>query len=158
MSTDTSTSVHASTTVDLPIQQAFTLFTRDIGTWWNPDHHIIDTPYSHMVFDGFVGGHVYDVGTDGSECRWSRVLVYEPPREVVFSWDIDTQWHVETDLARSSEVHVTFSEDESGRTTVSLEHRHLDRHGEGWESLAASISGGWQSDVLDLYAAVAAQS
>jgi uncharacterized protein YndB with AHSA1/START domain len=157
MSTDTKTSVRATTTVDLPIEDAFTLFTEGIGSWWNPDHHIIDVPYSHMVFDPFVGGHVYDVGTDSSECRWSRVLVYERPDSVVFSWDIDAHWQVEKDPARCSEVHVEFAEESPGRTTVVLEHRHLDRHGDGWESLAESLSGGWQSDVLDLYAAVAQQ-
>jgi uncharacterized protein YndB with AHSA1/START domain len=157
MTTDIKTSVRATTTVDLPIAEAFTLFTDDIGTWWNADHHIIEAPYSHMVFDAFVGGNVYDVGTDGSECRWSRVLAYDPPHRVVFSWDINGHWALETDPARCSEVHVGFSEDSPGRTTVLLEHRHLDRHGNGWESLAESLSGGWQSDVLDLYAAAAAR-
>jgi uncharacterized protein YndB with AHSA1/START domain len=158
MSTDTSTSVNAATTVDLPIEQAFTLFTEGIGSWWNPDHHIIEAPYSHMVFEPFSGGNVMDVGTDGSECRWARVLVYERPHTVVFSWDIDTRWQLETDQARCSEVHVQFSEDTPGQTSVVLEHRHLDRHGDGWETLAEGLSGGWQSDVLDLYAAVAAAS
>jgi uncharacterized protein YndB with AHSA1/START domain len=155
MSTDTSTSVRATTTVDLPVEDAFRLFTEGIGTWWNPDHHIIAAPYSHMLFEPFVGGNVYDVGTDGSECRWSRVLAYDPPQRVVFSWDIDTHWQVEPDPARCSEVHVSFSSDGPDRATVVLEHRHLDRHGDGWEELAAGLSGGWQSDVLDLYAAVA---
>lgn len=31
------------------------------------------------------------------------------------------------------------------RTRVVLEHRHLDRHGDGWESVAAGVDavGGW---------------
>jgi len=157
MSTGTSTSVRATTTVPLPVDEAFMLFTEGIGTWWNADHHIIEAPLSHMVFEPFAGGNVYDVGTDGSECRWSRVLVYDRPHRVVFSWDIDTRWRIETDPARCSEVHVTFTEDEPGRTTVALEHQHLDRHGEGWERLPEAIGTGWQEGGLDLYAAAASR-
>jgi uncharacterized protein YndB with AHSA1/START domain len=156
MSTDTSTSVRATTTVALPAQEAFTLFTEDIGTWWNADHHIIEAPLSRMVFEPYVGGNVYDVGTDGSECRWSRVLSYEPPHRVVFSWDINDHWAIETDPARCSEVHVTFTEDGPGRTQVVLEHRHLDRHGDGWQSMIEPITRGWQQGGLDLFAAAAA--
>jgi uncharacterized protein YndB with AHSA1/START domain len=155
MSTDTSTSVRATTTVALPPVEAFRLFTEDIGTWWNADHHIIEAPLSHMVFEPFVGGNVYDVGTDGSECRWSRVLAYEPPDRVVFSWDIDSHWVIEADPSRCSEVHVTFTEEEPGRTHVVLEHRHLDRHGEGFASLIEPITRGWQQGGLDLFAAAA---
>ena len=141
----------------LPIAEAFTLFTQDIDTWWNKDHHIIEAPFSHMVFEPFVGGNVYDVGTDGSECRWSRVLVYDPPSHVVFSWDINAQWQIESDPALCSEVHVTFTEDPAGNTTVVLEHRHLDRHGEALLSQIDGMRTGWQEGLLDLYAKAAAE-
>lgn len=158
MTTDTSTSVRATTTVDLPIAEAFTLFTEGIGTWWNADHHIIEAPFSHMVFEPFVGGNVYDVGTDGSECRWSRVLAYDPPRRVVFSWDINARWQIESEPALCSEVHVTFAEEAPGTTSVVLEHRHLDRHGEDLLPQVESIRTGWQEGGLDLFAAAAARS
>ncbi|MGC4111621.1 MAG: SRPBCC family protein [Nocardioides sp.] len=157
MSTDTGTSIQATTTVDLPADEAFTLFTDDIGTWWNADHHIIEAPLSHMVFDPFVGGNLYDVGTDGSECRWARVLVYDRPHEVVFSWDINAQWQIETDPAKCSEVRVTFTEDPPGRTTVVLEHRHLERHGDEIVSQVEGMRSGWQEGLIDKYAEAAAQ-
>ena len=87
-----------------------------------------------MVFEPRVGGHVYDRGVDGSECRWARVLAYEPPNRVVISWDINTQWQLETDLEKTSEVEVRFVAEAPDRTRVELEHRNLDRHGEGWEA------------------------
>jgi uncharacterized protein YndB with AHSA1/START domain len=158
MSTDThATSVTATTTVEVPIDRAFTVFTEEIGTWWHPDHHIIEAPLSHMVFDPFVGGHVYDVGTDGSECRWSRVLVYDPPARVVFSWDIDVQWQVESDPGRCSEVEVTFTAEGASTTRVVLVHHYLDRHGDGWTTMADAFSQGWQSGVLDRFAAECAR-
>ena len=49
------------------------------------------------------------------------------------SWDINTEWELETDLERTSEVEVRFIAEGAERTRVELEHRHLDRHGDGWE-------------------------
>jgi uncharacterized protein YndB with AHSA1/START domain len=153
MTTDTQPlSITATTTVEVPIEEAFRFFTEQIGDWWNADHHIIEAPLSHMVFEPFVGGHVYDVGTDGSECRWSRVLVYEPPSRVVFSWDINARWAIETDPASCSEVEVTFTEDRPGTTTVVLQHRHLERHGDEIASQLEGMRTGWQEGLLDVYA------
>ncbi len=139
------TSVRTSIVVDAPIERAFSVFTDDIGSWWNPDHHILEAELAEMVFEPREGGHVYDRGVDGSECRWGRVLAYEPPSRVVFSWDIDTQWQLETDLARTSEVEVRFVAEEANRTRVELDHRNLDRHGEGWEQMRAAVGSpeGW---------------
>ena len=41
---------------------------------------------------------------------------------VVFSWDIDPQWQIETDLNRTSEVEVRFFSETPNRTRVELEH------------------------------------
>jgi uncharacterized protein YndB with AHSA1/START domain len=141
------TSVWTSITVDAPIERAFSLFTDGIGTWWHPDHHLLEGELAEMVFEPRVGGHIYDRGVDGSECRWARVLAYEPPELVVFSWDINTQWQLETDLERTSEVAVRFVAETAERTRVELEHRHLDRHGDGWEQMRAAVGSpdGWGS-------------
>ncbi len=139
------TAVSRSIVVEVPVDRAFSVFTDDIGTWWPPEHHIIEAPLSRMVFEPRVGGHVYDVGTDGSECRWSRVLAYEPPRRVVFTWDINMQWQVESDPAKASEIEVRFVPEGDAHTRVELTHRHLDRHGEGWEGMRDAVAdpNGW---------------
>jgi uncharacterized protein YndB with AHSA1/START domain len=141
----TDTSVHTSIVVEAPMERAFSVFTEDIGSWWNPDHHLLEGELADMVFEPRVGGHVYDRGVDGSECRWARVLAYEPPNRVVISWDIDTRWELETDLEKTSEVEVRFVADGADRTRVELEHRNLDRHGDGWEGMRDSVGSpdGW---------------
>jgi uncharacterized protein YndB with AHSA1/START domain len=143
------TSVSTSIVVDAPADRAFTIFTEDMESWWPPDHHVIEAPLSHMVFETKEGGDVYDVGTDGSECRWARVLAYDPPHRVVFSWDVTTQWKIETDLAKTSEVEVRFVAEGTGRTRVELEHRHLDRHGDGWEGMRDAVGSpeGWNAEL-----------
>jgi hypothetical protein len=148
------TSVTTSADVDAPAEHAFRVFTEGIGTWWDPDHHILTAPLAEMVFEPFAGGHIIDRGTDGTECRWSRVLVYDPPRVVVFSWDINLQWQVETDPAKTSEVEVTFTPDGPSRTRVVLTHRNIDRHGDGWETMRDMLGSGWN---LSRFAQVAAE-
>ncbi len=147
------TSVSVDTYVDAPIEHAFRVFTDGIQTWWEPDHHLLDAPLESMTFEPHVGGHIVDRYADGRECRWARVLAYEPPSRVVFSWDISLDWQVQTDLDKTSEVEVTFAADGPHRTHVVLTHRNLDRHGDGWESMRDAVSRGWS---LARYAEVAA--
>jgi uncharacterized protein YndB with AHSA1/START domain len=142
------TTVSTSVEIEAPIAHAFHVFTAGIGTWWDDDKHILEAPLAEMVFEPFAGGHIIDRGTDGSECRWARVLAYEPPARVCFSWDITTKWQIETDPELTSEVEVTFAEIEPGRTRVVLTHRHLDRHGEGWENMRDAVGQGWSLEPL----------
>jgi uncharacterized protein YndB with AHSA1/START domain len=153
------TSVRKSIVVEAPAERAFAVFTEGIGTWWHPDHHIIEAELAEMVFEPRVGGHIYDRGTDGSECRWARVLAYDPPTRVVFSWNINAQWKLETDPDRTSEIEVRFTPEGPERTRVELEHRHLDRHGEGWEGIRDAVGApdGWGAG-LKVFAETAARA
>jgi uncharacterized protein YndB with AHSA1/START domain len=146
MTTQTATtSVRASIVVEAPIERAFSVFTEDIGSWWPPDHHILQAELAEMVFEPRQGGHVYDRGVDGSECHWARVLAYEPPNRVVISWDVSPQWQIEADPTKTSEVEVRFVSESPSRTRVELEHRNLERHGEGWEQMRDAVGApdGW---------------
>jgi uncharacterized protein YndB with AHSA1/START domain len=146
MSTQASeTSTQHSIVVEAPIERAFSVFTDDFGSFKPPDHNLLDVEIAETVFESHVGGNIYDRGVDGSECRWARVLAYEPPNRVVFSWDISAQWQIETDLDKTSEVEVRFIAESPDRTRVELEHRNLDRHGEGWEAERDAVGGdqGW---------------
>jgi hypothetical protein len=77
---------------------------RGTGSWWNPGHQILRAELAEMVFEPQVGGYIIDRYTDGSECRWARVLVYDSPHRVCFSWDVNMAWQLETDPARASEI------------------------------------------------------
>jgi uncharacterized protein YndB with AHSA1/START domain len=118
--------------VDAPIERAFSVFTARFGEIKPPEHNMLGAPIVETTFEPHVGGHIYDRAEDGRECRWARVLVYEPPTRVVFSWDIGPT-----------------------RTRVELEHRNIDRHGPGWEHIKAGVDGddGWPR-YLDRFAAL----
>lgn len=141
--TDTRTSVRVETDVDAPIEHTFRVFTEGIDTWWDPGHHLHDAEIESMTFEPRVGGHIIDRFKDGHELAWARVLAYEPPNRVVFSWDITTDWKPSTDLAKSSEIEVTFEAVGPEQTHVVLLHRHLDRHGDGWEGMRDAVGQGW---------------
>src|SRR5213083_1757222 len=131
----TATTVRSSIVVEAPIERAFRVFTGQFGRFKPPEHNMLGVEIAETVFEPRVGGQVYDRGVDGSECHWARVLAYEPPRRVVISWDLSPRWQVETDPAKTSEVEVRFVSESPERTRVEVEHRHLDRHGDGWEGL-----------------------
>jgi uncharacterized protein YndB with AHSA1/START domain len=141
------TTVTASISVDASAEQAFETFTADIGSWWPADHHVLEAELAEMVFEPRVGGAVVDRGVDGSECRWARVLAYDPPRRLVISWDIALNWQIETDPEKTSEVEVRFIPQGPERTLVELEHRGIDRHGEGWEKMHEAVGSpnGWDA-------------
>lgn len=131
--------------VHAPVERAFALFTERFGDFKPKEHNLLGAPIAATRFEPRVGGHIYDVGEDGSECRWARVLAFEPPTRVVFSWDISPYWQIETDTAKTSEVEVRFIAEAPDTTRVELEHRHLDRHGDGWQGVRDGVAGdgGW---------------
>ena len=145
MSTETGTSVRLQIVVAAPIERAFRVFTEQFDRIKPREHNLLGVEIAETVFEPRVGGHVYDRGVDGSECRWARVLAYEPPDRVVISWDINPRWQVETDPAKTSEVEIRFIAESPGQTRVELEHRNLERHGAGWESVRDGVGGegGW---------------
>ncbi|MEZ0352822.1 SRPBCC family protein [Mycobacterium sp. pR1184] len=131
--------------VNAPIERAFAVFTEQFGDFKPREHNLLAVPIAETVFETHAGGHIYDRGVDGSECRWARVLAYEPPHRLLFTWDISASWQPEPDKSRTSEVEVRFTAESETRTRVELEHRHLDRHGPGWQSVADGVDGeaGW---------------
>ena len=137
--------VKQSIVVEAPIGRAFKVFTEDFGSFKPPEHNLLGVAIAETVFEPRVGGYVYDRGIDGSECRWARVLAYEPPHRVLLSWNISPQWQIETDPQKTSEWEVRFTAETPNRTRVELEHRALERHGAGWESVRDGVASdqGW---------------
>ena len=158
MTTAQDTSVRTEIVVDAPIERAFRVFTEHFDRIKPREHNMLAVDIAESVFEPRVGGRVYDRGVDGSECQWARVLACEPPDRIVFTWDISPQWQIESDLDRASEVEVRFIAESSNRTRVELEHRNLDRHGDGWEGTREGVGGdqGWPLYLQRFAEAVAA--
>jgi uncharacterized protein YndB with AHSA1/START domain len=144
-------------TVDATPDRAFRVFT-DQARWWPRDKHIGKTDPQTIVLEPRAGGRWYERGTDGAECDWGKVLVWDPPRRLVLAWQISGAWQYDPSLV--TEVEVKFTPAGSGRTRVELEHRNLDRYGANAEAVRNAISspGGWPGIMADFAAAVTRQA
>jgi uncharacterized protein YndB with AHSA1/START domain len=162
MSDDTTTvlaPVRHAVTVPLPKQEAFTLFTDGINSWWPREHHLGKAELAEAVLEPKAGGRYRERGVDGSECDWGRVIACEPPERILVAWQITESggdWVYDPDASHGSEFEVTFTSQPDGQTLVELEHRHIERHGGGAASIHRGVGGpgGWSS-VLGAYTKVA---
>lgn len=138
-------SVKHSVVVEAPLARAFEVFTKDFGRFKPAEHNLLGVKIAETVLEPRAGGYLYDRGIDGSECRWARVLAYEPPNRVLLTWNISPRWQLETDPEKVSEWEVRFTSETPQRTRVEIEHRKLDRHGDGWEGVRNGVAaeGGW---------------
>jgi hypothetical protein len=150
------TPVRKSTTVKATAARAFLVFTEGIDTWWPRSHNIGSAPSKRTIIEGRSGGRCYGELTDGTECDWGTILVWDPPRRFVMAWQVSPTWQFEPDLAKSSEVEVRFTPDGDGFTRVDLEHRYFERHGAGVERMRAAVDSvqGWNG-LLGAFAAEA---
>ena len=139
------TSIRLEIVVETPIERAFRVFTEDFDRIKPREHNMLGVDIAETVLEPRAGGRVFDRGIDGSEFQWARVLAFEPPNRLVISWDLNPQWQIESDPDKTSEVEVRFIAETAERTRVELEHRNLDRHGEGWQAERDAVGGdgGW---------------
>ena len=146
-----------SITVKASAEHAFNVFTAGFDTWWPRTHHIGKSAMKKAVIEPFAGGRCYSEQADGTDCPWGTVTAWEPPRRLVFAWQITHDWGFEPDLSKASEVEVLFTPQPDGSTRVDLEHRHLGRMGAGAAAMRTAVSseGGWGM-LLELFARRAA--
>lgn len=145
--------------VNVPIDRAFRVLTEKMGTWWPASHHIGKTPFTEIVVEPRAGGRWFERGAAGTECDWGRVLVWEPPKRLILAWHLQPDWQYSTDPARASEVAFEFIAEGPEATRLEFEHRHIERHGEGWERLFGEVDspGGWTGVLAEYDSSVTGQ-
>lgn len=155
--------VRKSVRVKAPINRAFHVFVEQMESWWPATHHIGKTPFESIYVEPRAGGRWYERDANGHQCEWGTVLAWDPPHRVAFSWHLgpghdQPGWQFNPDMAKASEVEIRFTAEGPQATLVELEHRNLERHGEGHEQLRAVFDGpgAWVS-ILEKYANAANQ-
>lgn len=139
-------------TIAVPIDQAFQAFTGSIDQWWPHEFHIGMADVAEVVLEPRADGRWYERGVDGTECDWGRVLLWEPPHHLVFTWQINGTWQFDPDPGHASEIDVRFTAHGPYDTTVAVEHRHFERlDGGGTINDAIQGGGGWTL-LLDSFA------
>lgn len=140
--------------VEAPRERAFRVFTENMEAWWPREHHIGASPMKRAVLETRLHGRWYEVGEDGTECEWGKVLVWDPPARVVLAWQTTAEWKFDPNFV--TEVEVTFTAEGPRTTRVNLEHRNLDRFGKGMDDVRRAIDSprGW-TGILARYAEIA---
>ena len=147
--------IRASVTVGRTPEDAFRVFTRDMGAWWPLQaFSMAEDTYEDrgvkaetVVFEEHEGGRVYEVLSDGTEGTWATILAWDPPRRLVLAWKPNLTDNPPTELE------VTFVADGDG-TRVDLEHRGWERLGAMAEEARAGYGENWNG-VLALFVSAA---
>lgn len=136
----------------IPAGRAFDVFTKEFDSWWPAEYTWSQDVLETIAIEPMEQGRCFERGPNNFECDWGRVLAWEPPRRLIFSWQISPDRVPVPDPAKASEVDVRFESEGRSETCVKFEHRHIDRHGEGaadYRSMLASPQG-WPY-ILDCY-------
>ena len=152
--TPTTTSVTREIVVTAPRARAFETFV-NMTAWWPLDTHTIGkAPARASIIEPREGGRWYGIDADGDEHGLGRVLAYEPPARLVFSWEISHDFKYDPSV--QTQVEVTFEELSPTSTRVVLEHRSLEAYGEHTQQMVEIFTsdGGW-GHLLERYEKVA---
>ena len=134
--------VRKSIRVNATPEHAFEFFTSGLSRWWPLDHGIGKTPRKAAVMETRLGGRWYELAEDGTQTTIGKIIVWEPPRRFVMTWDINSQWKPDSTIG--SEVEVRFIPEGVNATRLELEHRKFEQMGaEAGESMRKDVDGGW---------------
>jgi len=127
--------------VKAPITHAFQVFATRMGEWWHKEHSIArETDQKDVVIEPRAGGRWFEIGADGSEHDWGRVLTYEPPHRLLLAWQLTREFQYDANFETTVEVRF---EERGGLTIVEFEHRDLERMGADAVELFEGMDGGW---------------
>jgi len=132
-------------------ETCFKVFTQKMDAWWPRTHHVGKCPMTAMVLEPGEGGRWYSKHEDGSEVSVGSVLTWNPFDLLVLNWQIDANFQCDPSIV--SEVEVHFIAEGPKSTRVLMQHKNLDRLGEG-KKVIESMDEGW-GVILNLFQNVA---
>jgi uncharacterized protein YndB with AHSA1/START domain len=135
-------------TVECPVERAFDLWTAEISMWWPKGHSVSADPGLTVTFEPRAGGRIFERTPGGEVHEWGEVLVWEPPRRLVYLW------HLRFDRSDATEVEISFETAGDG-TDVTIVHRGWERLGAAAEERRERNMRGW-AGVLEHYRAACA--
>ena len=131
--------------VGATVEDAFRVFTTEMGSWWPTESYsIAERKVDRVVFEEREDGEVYEVSIDGAKSHWATVIAWEPPTRVVISWEVNPD-------NPATEIEVRFTATDGG-TQVALEHRRWERLGAAGPDTRNGYDNGW-NEVLGRYGA-----
>ncbi len=146
--------LEAAVIVDTSAEAAFVRFTAGLGGWWPPEFSWSQPALLERIgMECREGGLLSETGPHGFRIDWGRVVVWEPPRRLVFLWQIGADRVPEPDPERASLVTVTVEAASSG-ADVTVVHDRWERHGADAQAYRDGFVGAWPMALERLAAAV----
>ena len=134
------------------IEQAFDFFTKEFSRWWPKDYTWSKDCLEQIVIEPKINGRCFEIGPYNFICQWGRVLVWDPPYQLKFTWQINPSSAPDPNPKTASEVAVNFLAENEASTLMTLEHAYIERHGEGAEQFYEAMNSeyGWEK-ILSCY-------
>lgn len=125
-------------------RDAFLHFTQKMGHWWPKHYSWSGETLREMIIGNEPGGFCTEVGPLGFRCDFGRVLEIEPPKRIVFTWQVGPNREPVPDPSKASKIEVTFAARADG-TRVTLSHTGFSNHGAGAEQYREAMQSdqGW---------------
>jgi uncharacterized protein YndB with AHSA1/START domain len=126
-------------------ERAFDAFVRELREWWPQEYTWAGDALETIAIEPHDGGRCFEIGPHDFHCDWGRVVAWEPPHRLAFTWQISPRREPVPDPAQASEIEVRVQPDGDSGTAVELEHRGIERHGDGAEDYGAAMGSemGW---------------
>jgi uncharacterized protein YndB with AHSA1/START domain len=117
-------------TVNVSVERAFAYFVDGMAQWWPPEYTWAGDVLEWIAIETRLGGRCYERGPHGFSLDWGRVLAWEPPNRLAFTWQISPARVPEPNPERASEIAVRFVAEGPETTRVEFEQLGFERHGE----------------------------
>jgi uncharacterized protein YndB with AHSA1/START domain len=123
-------------------EHAFDVWTCRATMWWPSAHTVSRREGVVVTFEPFAGGRIFERTPEGSEHDWGRIVAWDPPRRLAYTW------HIATEPANATDVEITFAP-EGERTRVHVRHDGWDRLGDLGPGWCRTNRLGWSGVVPD---------
>lgn len=115
----------------------FRRFTEELERWWPLDTHSVFLEDSASVrMEAGAGGRIVERSRSGEESEWGRLIEWDPPRGLAFTW------HPGRDVSTAQRVEVRLEAAEGG-TRLRLVHSGWEALGEDALETRAGYDTGW---------------
>ena len=119
-----------SVSVHVSAEEAFNTFTSCFQSWWPAAYTLSQDVLVKIGIEPKEGGLCFEIGPHDFRCDWGRVIKWNPPSQLILSWQVNQNSAPEPNPAKASELHVNFVE-VNGATKVEIEHHNIHRHSSG---------------------------
>ncbi|MEL7586160.1 MAG: SRPBCC family protein [Prolixibacteraceae bacterium] len=126
--------------------KSFSKFLNQLNEWWPKEYTWSQDKLKEIRIEEKKDGLCTEIGPHGFRCDWGRVTELAENQKIIIKWQISPKREPVPNPEKASEVEIIFKENGNSATTVELEHRNFENHGDGWEAYLKIMDSeqGWE--------------